>query len=271
MLKTMIKCTLSLSICALFADAHASFVNVTKASSMMELNGVLTSVHFNDGDTFKILDGELEGARVRVVGINTLETYGPVHQWLGSSQEYLWDIAHSATVMVQEGSWHCETSGKKDFYGRLLATCDDLSLALVAAGLAHVYSIDSNMGPKNYIKKQKIAQEERVGMWQFGIPQFIITSLHSADEGSDSPYNRLISTKDGSSELWHHNDNYGTCENVCLEDDGNEGDVTCMIYVPYGNRYGRNRPDCLRSSKQEINNGIRRIKSYGRANHQSQS
>jgi len=241
MLKTMIKGTLSVVVCAFSAFASTSNVDVQRAASVILLNGEETSVHFNDGDTFKIIDGDLRQSRVRIVGINALETFGPVHSWLDSSQDYLLTIANLATSMAREGLWHCTTKGKKDTYGRLLAKCDDLAIALISAGAAHAYSMDSKPASRKYLKQQLAAQAAGKGMWKYGIPEYIITSLHSADEGSDRPYNRLISTDDGSSELSYHHDSYDTCEAICLEDDS-----SCMVYVPYENRYGRNRPECLR-------------------------
>lgn len=252
MLKTMINTTVSVVICALSAFGSSSTDNAKKITTTIYLDGEITRVYFNDGDTFKILEEEpdiklkrnkeLKQARVRVTGINTLETYGPVHQWLGNTPEYLLTIAHSATEIAQNGTWNCITSGQKDVYGRLLAKCDDLSRALISAGLAHVYSVDSKPASAKYISLQNKAQEDKVGMWKNGTPPLIITSLHSANEGGSEPYNRLISTANGTSTKMVHHDNYGTCEKVCLDEDN-----SCMVYVPFEKRYGASRPECLRS------------------------
>lgn len=197
------------------------------------------TVNFNDGDTFKVLDGKHARARVRVGGMNAPESYGPVHLWMENSAEYLFEIANKATEMARNGNWNCSLEGEKDTYGRLLAICDDLSLALIRAGLAHAYSIDTQPADATYLAAQRIAQEQNKGMWKYGVPEFIITSLHSADEGAKKTYNRLISTEDGRSEKWLHNDVYETCETVCYTDD------SCMIYVPFGERYGNGRAECL--------------------------
>lgn len=244
MLKTMMKDALWFSVCLVIALSARAQDQIPKYTTQIKLNGVATNVYFNDGDTFKILDGALKNSRVRIAGFNTLETYGPVHQWKNSTASYLFDVANEATNTAQTGSWSCETDGKKDGYGRLLANCDDLAIAMISAGLAHAYSVDNTPATKKYLTAQRTAKSKHLGIWKYGTPDYIITSLHSADEGAESPYNRLISTTDGHTEKWTHNDSYGTCENVCLD-----GEVSCMLYVPFGQRYGSSKPECLKSGQ----------------------
>lgn len=203
------------------------------------LNGVATTVYFNDGDTFKILDGDYEGERVRVTGLNALESYGPVHIIMNNSPAELYSIAQKATKMAQKGPWTCKLAKGGDSYGRLLASCDDMAKALLESGLAHVYSVDGKAAKKSYINQQKTAQKNLVGMWKHGAPEYIITSLHSADE-MQAPYNRLISTVDGHTKKMFHQDTYTTCQRVCIEQDN-----SCMVHVPYTERYGATKPDCL--------------------------
>ena len=38
-------------------------------------------VNWSDGDSFRITSGRMRGQRVRLLGYNTLESYGPVHKW----------------------------------------------------------------------------------------------------------------------------------------------------------------------------------------------
>ncbi|HXW59948.1 MAG TPA: nuclease, partial [Myxococcota bacterium] len=104
----------------------------------------------------------------------------------------------------------------------------------------HAFSVDGKQAQKKYLAKQRQAQNQGLGMWAGGVPEYIITSLHSASEGARRTYNRLISTYDGSSYKMAHEDEYGTCESVCIEQDN-----SCMIYVPYNSRYGSNRSSCL--------------------------
>ncbi len=241
MLRKTIRFTFWMMVCAISALAHITNLSFDdQLASNIYINGQLTTVAFNDGDTFKIKDGDLKQMRVRVVGINALENYGPVHKWAGNSPEYLFQIAKEATQMANRGGWHCQISDEKDIYGRLLAECHDLSLALINHGLAHAYSITSESAHIDYVQEQQLAQLAQVGMWKFGIPKFIITSLHS-DEESDHPYNRLISAFNGHSVSYYHHEHYLTCQMVCLDNDD-----SCMVHVPYEKRYGRHRPDCLR-------------------------
>ncbi len=212
--------------------------------SEITVDGKKVKVYFNDGDTLKILSGEHEKARVRITGLNTLETYGPVHQWHEHTEDQLFDVANEATQMAQKGGWHCTLEKGKDTYGRRLAVCDDLAMALIENGLAHAYSIDAKPADPDYLKAQKRAQEKALGMWKGGVPKFIITSLHSADERvakNAQSYDRLISTADGHSEKNAHQKSYSTCERVCLKE------KSCMVYVPYTLRYGNNRPECIKS------------------------
>jgi micrococcal nuclease len=241
MRKTTMKYALSMAICILSTLAYA---RIKETQTTVTLNSVKTTVHFVDGDTFRILDGNMKDSLVRILGINTLETYGPVHAWTHNTPSYLLDIARLATTLAQKGTWNCVTKNNNDTYGRLLVTCDDLSVALIKAGYAHAYSINSTPAKKQYLTIQKEAQNNQIGMWKYGIPKFVITSLHSADEHNKKPYNRLISTEDGRSKIWHHHESYGPCQKVCLADDD-----SCMVYVPFEQRYARNRPECLRIAK----------------------
>lgn len=238
MLTTMMK-TLMIAICCL--TTPSLFAATPQIVTKITFNGEATKTYFNDGDTFKILDGSLRNARVRIAGFNTLETYGPIHKWMENDPNYLFTIAKQATAMAQGGQWTCESDGKKDTYGRMLAVCDDLALALIEAGLAHAYSVDEKSADRKYITSQRTAKSKRLGIWQHGIPEYIITSLHSADEGSGAPYNRLISTTDGHTKKWSHKDTYQSCERVCVSNE-----ASCMVYVPFEERYGNQRPKCLR-------------------------
>ena len=235
------------------------FFFVAEASSAAEqrgrncnifLNGEITEVYFNDGDTFKVLHGELKGARSRIAGFNTLESYGPVHQWKEATVNYLFGIANAATEHARNGGWHCQVSDKKDIYGRILASCDDLAVSLIEKGLAHTFTMDSKPGKSEYLAAQHRSQENKLGMWKHGVPEYIITSLHSIDESRNKEndqkrraYNRLISSNDGHTQKWTHRDVYGTCENVCIENEN-----SCMVYVPFRIRYGNNKPGCLKVS-----------------------
>jgi endonuclease YncB( thermonuclease family) len=241
--KTLVATLLATSVASFFCMASNIDDKIEgrrdKPSSYLHIDGVRTKVFFNDGDTFKILEGDYEKISARIAGFNTLENYGPVHEWMGMSVEDLYGVSQDATKWARSGTWHCESMDEEDSYGRLLVVCDDLAVSLIAEGLAHAYSIDSDPAPKSYIKAQQVAQELALGMWAQGVPQYIITSLHSASERGNQHYNRVIATDDGSTKEWQHNEHYDTCERVCYQPN------TCMIYVPFGNRYGNGRAECL--------------------------
>lgn len=216
-------------------------------TSIVYIDDVETEVYFNDGDTFKIIDGKFAGKRVRLTGFNALENYGPVHSWQNTTKKYLYKISNQATSHAQNGTWNCEYLEEKDGYGRLLMQCDDLAESLIYNGLAHAYTIDESPALESYLVAQRHAQENKLAMWKYGVPEYIVTSVHSEKKLENpqgvSPerlnYNRLISTLDGHSEKWYHNDEYKTCEEVCLDDN------SCMTYVPFNNRYGKYRAECL--------------------------
>jgi endonuclease YncB( thermonuclease family) len=231
----------SLLVIVYFFFGIAVFANKqeTNATTTIRLNKERVNVFFNDGDTFKVLDGSFKNSRVRIIGINTLETYGPVHQWSKNSPKYLLDIANLAARLAKKGGWNCQTYQEKDMYDRLLARCDDFSLALLKEGYAHAYSIAEKPALISYLAMQKQAQQKKIGMWKYGVPNFIITSLHSSVENNKKTYNRLISAHDGHSKVWHHQDNYNVCQKVCIDDD------SCMVYVPFEQRYKKKRPECL--------------------------
>jgi len=216
--------------------------------SSMTLDGKKTSVSFNDGDTFKILSGEYKGRRARVVGLNAPETYGPVHEWAKASADYLYKISKEATQVAQDGAWNCKLEKGQDAYGRFLAQCDDLAKALIIMGLAHAYSVDTKPALKSYVTHQNKAQKAEAGMWKYGVPDYVLTSIHSADEGAKKTYDRAISTRDGSSLLIKHEKIRKTCEKVCIEQGS-----SCMVFVPFTLRYGSNKPECLYVKQPQLN------------------
>jgi endonuclease YncB( thermonuclease family) len=187
------------------------------ASSLVFLNGVASRVHFNDGDSFRVLDGRFAGTKARLEGFNTLESFGPAHSWGNWNVWELYFNAKQATYHARRGVWHCFTDGDRDGYGRVLFWCPDLAVSQVENGFAHVYSVDDRPGRIELIRAQRRAILARRGMWAHGVPQFVVTSIHSADEdpSRDRHYNRMISTYDGATYPWAHNDTYRECQRVC--------------------------------------------------------
>lgn len=205
---------------AVFAALSAVASGAAAQSTLAIVNGKATPVYFNDGDTFRVTAGPLAGIAARLAGFNTLESYGPVHQWKGWTFKELYVNAKQGTLNGRRGVWHCTADvAKRDGYGRVLAECPDLQESQIRLGLAHALSIDGPAEPR-LIAAQREAIVKRRGMWAKGVPAQVLTSLHSADERVDSKgnYNRLVSPIDGASTKWEHLDLYSECQNVCHTD-----------------------------------------------------
>jgi len=186
-------------------------------TSLVFLNGVAVPVSFNDGDSFRVHAGEFNGSQCRLTGYNTLESFGPAHQW-GTWHPYeLYVISKMATVNGVRGTWHCTTEGARDGYGRLLVECPDLIMSQISRGFAHAYQPDDTPARPEFIRAQEEAIRQRRGMWAHGVPDYVMTSVHSLSEDPGRPfhYNRLISTHDGHTESYRHRETYGECEWVC--------------------------------------------------------
>ncbi len=185
------------------------------------VNGRLVPVRFNDGDSFRIFAGEYSGRQCRLAGFNTLESFGPVHQWGDFHPYELFVNAKQATNHGKHGTWHCNTDGETDVYGRILMDCPDLVVSQIRNGFAHAMNVDDTPSRPEYLRAQQEAIRERRGMWAHGVPAFVLTSLHSNHEDPERTkptYNRLISTRDGHSEKWIHENDYGECEWVCYQE-----------------------------------------------------
>lgn len=207
------------AITLLAADASAA-----EPASKVFLNGQPAPVFFNDGDSFRVLSGRHEGLKARLTGYNTLETPGPVHRWGDFHAKELYINAKLATLVARRGVWRCESDLSVDGYGRALWWCPDLAEELIRLGLAHAMTVTTDPADERLLVAQREAIAARRGMWAHGVPDFIMTSLHSAHESTSEggPRNRLVSTRDGSSMLWHHGDSYEECQEVC--DVGYESD-----------------------------------------------
>ncbi|MBN92952.1 MAG: nuclease [Deltaproteobacteria bacterium] len=202
------------------------------------LNGQQVDVRWSDGDSFKFKSGPYKGSGVRLMGYNTLESYGPVHRWGRWTATELYEIARSSKYRAAERVWQCTTDGEKDGYGRVLVDCPGVSEHMVSIGHAHVFGMDQE-GEESLIRLQQQARRKKLGIWKKGTPESIVTSLHSASEGRG--YNRIVSGFTGKSTVRNHDETYAVCQEVCEGGDGG----SCMVYVPFKIRY-RNKPDCLR-------------------------
>lgn len=210
------------------------------------LNGVRTEVRWTDGDSFSIKDGDRKGMGTRLVGYNTLEAYGPVHQWGEWTAEELFTLAKASSKVAAAQEWECSADGKVDGYKRLLVHCAKLAAEMARAGHALAYAVDGEKPDPEVVAAQAEAIKEKRGMWAKGTTNGVITSLHSVgEEGNEAPeaYNRVVDTRTGQALKRKHKDHYESCQNVCLETDGQQ---SCMVYVPFKHRY-RAQPECLKS------------------------
>lgn len=184
------------------------------------INGQPVPVHFNDGDSFRVFAGEYRGSQCRLAGFNTLESFGPAHQWGDWHPYELYINAKMATFNGRRGTWHCTSDGSTDTYGRVLMICPDLAVDQIRRGYAHAYQIDDTPASPTYLRVQQEAIRARRGMWAHGVPDYIMTSIHSADEDLSRPvhYNRLVSTRDAHTESEQHHDTYPECDWHCNDE-----------------------------------------------------
>jgi endonuclease YncB( thermonuclease family) len=206
------------------------------------LDGVVTRVHWSDGDTFRATEGAHQATTFRLEGYNTLESFGPVHRWGSWSGRELLAVARRATGLARSRTWNCRTLEGEGGYGRGLATCPDAALAQVSAGLAMVFAVSAPPDPA-LVEAQHRAQARGAGMWARGVPPLLPSSLHSSGEPGlpGEPYDRLVDTRTGHTEVRRHRRGYEVCEEVCY---GEGREAACMTYVPFERRY-RDRPACL--------------------------
>ena len=189
------------------------------------LNGVATPVFFNDGDSFRILGGPYQGSQSRLSGFNSLESFGPAHQWGTWTPEELYHFAKLSTYNGRRGVWHCESDLARDGYGRMLWFCKDLALSQIKNGWAHAYSVNDDPADADLMAAQNEAMAAKRGMWAHGVPDYVLTSTPSVSEGYPDTYNRLLSTKDGRSKKWLHKQNYGECQMPCMPTDDPDADA----------------------------------------------
>jgi len=207
-----------------------------RTNATVILDGTETAVYWDDGDTFSAPE---QGLKARLVGYNTLESYGAVHRF-GPGEQRLYEIAGEATELAKSKAWTCTSWNSEGGYGRKSVDCPDLRKALLEAGLAHAFSV-SGPAPDVDLKAQARGIEARAGMWSEGAPSSLITSVHSLDERPDAKetYNRIMSLDTGEASKRPHSNTHKPCEWVCVDD-------SCLLYVPYKQRYGAGRAECLK-------------------------
>jgi endonuclease YncB( thermonuclease family) len=217
MAKNLLRGALVVAGVVFLGALESSPLQARDAQTKVILNGKPAPVFFNDGDSFRVLGGTFKSAKARLFGYNTLESHGAVHQWGSWTLEELYTVAKMATLFARKGVWECDSDGKTDTYGRMLTWCPDLADAMVRNGYAHVMTVDDQPGDPKLLEAQREAIENRRGLWSHGVPDFVVTSLHSVEEDVDGKgtYNRLVSTADGHSVKWRHSTRYTECQRVC--------------------------------------------------------
>ncbi len=183
----------------------------------VKLNGKDAPVFFNDGDSFRVLSGDLKGSKARLAGFNTLESYGAVHSWGDWTKKELYALAKMGTYNAREGVWTCTSDLSTDTYGRYLWVCPGLVVDQIKKGLAHAMTVTSESAEAHAVAAQREAVVNKRGIWAHGVPEYVLTSLHSTSErsGDRATYNRLVSSVDGHSLKWKHDDAYKECQDVC--------------------------------------------------------
>ena len=86
------------------------------------LDGVSIAVEWDDGDTFHGKTADGTKIKARLAGYNTLESYGPVHQW-GEWTEEMYAFAKESGVFASKQVWECADTKKGGGYGRVLVDC----------------------------------------------------------------------------------------------------------------------------------------------------
>ncbi len=209
------------------------------------LNGARVEVRWTDGDSFSFREGERKGMGTRLIGYNTLEAYGPVHQWGEWTARELFSLAKASSTVAASQEWECTSDGKVDGYKRLLVRCPKLAVEMARVGHALAYAVDGEKADPEVLAAQADAIKNKRGMWEKGTTNAVITSLHSVGEdGADDTeaYNRVVDTRTGAALKRKHTQHYESCQNVCEVTDGQQ---SCMVYVPFKHRY-RGQPDCLK-------------------------
>lgn len=242
----------------LFAVTAAADAQAGEARTRVILNGVATPVVFNDGDSFRVLSGPMSGAKARLSGFNTLESHGPVHRWGTWTEKELYVIAKMATYFARDNVWECTTDGKTDGYGRMLVWCPGLAKEQIRHGYAHAMTVDDSPALPELLEAQREAIAARRGIWAHGVPDYVLTSLHSIEEDTEGRgvYNRLVSSADGHSVKWRHRDKYDECYSVCHKvyavDEGKVDEAVARLQREQGSLIAGLDGDALRKAVREF-------------------
>lgn len=133
--------------------------------------GILSGAVFEARAGVKVVDGdslELNGKRIRLVGIDAPELFQTCHDAAGKkydcgkkSQAFLKSLILNAQQKKQK--IHCRSEGK-DIYNRNLSVCYagklNLNLEMIKNGWAVCYRSET------YAKTEQTVRQKKVGIWQ---------------------------------------------------------------------------------------------------------
>ena len=97
--------TLAISLLALSVLAPSAASKSKARPQFVIVDGERMRVNWSDGDSFRVIRGPRKGMKARLMGYNTLESYGPVHFWGGFDGYNLYDVAKDATAFVKTSCW----------------------------------------------------------------------------------------------------------------------------------------------------------------------
>ena len=141
-------------------------------------------VRIIDGDTFDVILEDGSEDRVRLLGVDTPETYGKnkpyeygditdttcLKGWGKKATEFVRGILQEQNVILVSDT----QAGERGFYGRLLAyvVADnrDIGDLLITNGYARVYVEGDSSMEEEYLKLQAEAQRRFVGLWRCAGP-----------------------------------------------------------------------------------------------------
>jgi micrococcal nuclease len=218
--------------------APASAGEAGEVDATILLGGRRVEVTWTDGDTLTFRAGPRKGKHARLVGYNTLESYGPVHRWGSWSRSELHELALEAGERAAAKEWSCTLGRGKDSYGRLLLDCPEARRALLESGHGHVFAFDDPADPAD-LQLQREARIDKRGIWAKGLPETLVTSVRAGADGQ--VFLRVVTVRTGETRAMHQRQDYAVCDEICH---GPEVNGSCMLFVPWELRY-EDKPLCL--------------------------
>ena len=132
-----------------------------------------------DGDTIEVEFESGQSDKVRIIGVDTPETFSPnqsseygnitdldcLDKWGDAATQYARDILNNKTIkLVQDPQVQ-----ERDYYDRLLAYIEingqDFGVMLLEEGYARVYIEGQSTRKNNYLKLEQQARSNKVGLW----------------------------------------------------------------------------------------------------------